>query len=484
MMTKRPLSVLIGALGGQGGGVLTNWLVAAAQSAGYPAQATSIPGVAQRTGATTYYFELFPEQNPAADPVFCLSPAAGDVDLVVALEPTEAGRALAHGYVSEQTAVITSIARIYSTAEKAVAGDGIVPLELLLQNLAQVGERLITIDPAVTPGVPDNAQILGAIIGSGVLPIPAAAARAAIEAQGLAVQANLAAFEAGLHAAGQDRAHSIGATVNAGATTIAYNPPPPALAGALDDFPAEIRPLLGHALDRLVDYQNEAYARCYLARLRQVLAADRQAGGAERDFLLTAEVARPLAAWMSYEDVARVAQLKTRPGRLARIRAEMGAQPGEPVVITDFLTPGPDQLSNVLPARLARLFAPGESRQGVGVAWPTSSLMGYGMLKLLAALRRLRPYSQTFAGEQAAIDAWLEATVQAAVVDYDLACQTARLAVWVRGYGDIRARGLHCLETLFTDWEKRLHSKPDAVKTEVAHLLRAARNNPDAPCRQ
>ncbi|HZV95860.1 MAG TPA: hypothetical protein VFF62_08030, partial [Candidatus Nitrosocosmicus sp.] len=56
----RPLSILIAALGGQGGGVLTDWIVAAAEHAGLAAQATSIPGVAQRTGATTYYLEVFP----------------------------------------------------------------------------------------------------------------------------------------------------------------------------------------------------------------------------------------------------------------------------------------------------------------------------------------------------------------------------------------------------------------------------------------
>ena len=50
--------VLIAALGGEGGGVLTDWIVAAAASQGFPVQSTSIPGVAQRTGATTYHIEF------------------------------------------------------------------------------------------------------------------------------------------------------------------------------------------------------------------------------------------------------------------------------------------------------------------------------------------------------------------------------------------------------------------------------------------
>ena len=58
--SDRPITILICALGGEGGGVLSEWLVEAALQAGYPVQSTSIPGVAQRTGATTYYVEIFP----------------------------------------------------------------------------------------------------------------------------------------------------------------------------------------------------------------------------------------------------------------------------------------------------------------------------------------------------------------------------------------------------------------------------------------
>ena len=58
--TPRPITLLIAAMGGEGGGVLTSWIVSAARKAGYPVQATSITGVAQRTGATTYYIELIP----------------------------------------------------------------------------------------------------------------------------------------------------------------------------------------------------------------------------------------------------------------------------------------------------------------------------------------------------------------------------------------------------------------------------------------
>ena len=60
MNVPRPVTLLLLALGGEGGGVLHDWIVDAAIEAGYPVQATSIPGVAQRTGATSYYIELLP----------------------------------------------------------------------------------------------------------------------------------------------------------------------------------------------------------------------------------------------------------------------------------------------------------------------------------------------------------------------------------------------------------------------------------------
>ncbi|HEX6386694.1 MAG TPA: indolepyruvate oxidoreductase subunit beta family protein [Anaerolineae bacterium] len=473
MTVERPFCLLLGALGGQGGGVLTDWLVEAARAAGYLAQATSIPGVAQRTGATTYYFELFPDPDPPADPVFCLFPSAGDVDLAVALEPTEAGRALERGYVTDRTTVVTTTERIYSTAEKSVAGDGTMAVTPILEALARTAKAVISIDAAYTSGSQANAVIFGAIIGSGVLPLNVTQGRAAIEARELAVGANLAGFETGLELA---RNPTVGAPP---APVLQHDPPPPRFEVELALLPTSLRPLVGHGLARLVDYQDEAYARRYLARLEPILAADEQG----QEFRLTVEVARRLAAWMSYEDTIRVAQLKTRPGRLARIRAEVGAQPGEPVTITDFLNPGRNELLSVLPAPIARLIPAGDGKNGkvpgIPLAWPTSSPWGYAALRFLAALRRVRPYTEAFAQEQQAIEAWLDAVASAARVDYELGCQVAQLAVWARGYGQVRSRGLARLARLFANWSQRLAIDVDAVKAEVTASLYTARHAPE-----
>lgn len=473
MAADRPLCVIIAALGGQGGGVLTDWLVEAARAAGYPAQATSIPGVAQRTGATTYYFELFPVNDPPADPIFSLFPSAGDVDIVAALEPAEAGRALAGGYITEHTTVITSAERIFSTAEKSVAGDGIVRAQPILNALEGAAAHTIRVRAAGASQL--NAVLFGAIVGCGVLPLSEGDGRAAIEGRGLAVTANLAGYKAGLTIARDpDPQHKTEAK-------LVYDSAPDGFATGLQSFPETLRPLLGHALARLVDYDGLDYARLYLKRLRQIVATDTAQGGAARNYRLTHETARRLAAWMTYEDAIRVAQLKTRKGRLARIRAEVGAQPHEPVDVFDYLSPSRNETIGVLPAGLGKLLPDGIGRS-VPLRWRTSSPLGYGVLKTMAALKPLRRRSLTYAHEQAAIEEWLQAVKAAAAVDYDLGRGVAELAVRARGYGDVRARGLACLRTTLSELKRQLGSDPPAAHNLVKAALDAARNDPDSIC--
>src|SRR5690606_17619806 len=118
------------AMGGEGGGVLADWIVDLGKHNGYLAQTTSVPGVAQRTGATIYYVELFPKSLADAagkPPVLALMPTPGDVDVVLASELMEAARAVQRGLVTaERTTLISSTHRVYSIAEKSALGDGLV----------------------------------------------------------------------------------------------------------------------------------------------------------------------------------------------------------------------------------------------------------------------------------------------------------------------------------------------------------------------
>ena len=122
---SRPITIAVLAIGGQGGGVLTNWLIGLAEANGWYAQATSVAGVAQRTGATIYYVEMIPAV-PGRTPVLSLMPAPGDVDIVIAAELMEAGRAIQRGLVSpDRTTLIASTHRALGILEKTAPGDGI-----------------------------------------------------------------------------------------------------------------------------------------------------------------------------------------------------------------------------------------------------------------------------------------------------------------------------------------------------------------------
>src|SRR5258708_22859610 len=126
-MTK-PITILVAALGGEGGSVLADWLISAADAHDFPVQSTSIPGVAQRTGATTYYIEIYPvprSELGGRQPVFSLTPNPGDVDVAMASELVEAARIVQNGFAHPQrTAVIASTHREYAGSGKNAMADG------------------------------------------------------------------------------------------------------------------------------------------------------------------------------------------------------------------------------------------------------------------------------------------------------------------------------------------------------------------------
>src|SRR5688572_30926657 len=203
-LPERPITILIAALGGEGGGVMADWLMEAATEAGYPAQATSIPGVAQRTGATTYYLEIYPAKRDllrGKEPVLSLTPSPGNVDIMVASELVEAGRAMQNGYVNPaRTTLIASTHRIYATIEKMQMADGRFDSERVVGAAAQLARHAVLFDMrklAQDSGTVINAVLFGAMAGRGVLPLERAACEQAIRRGGRGAEASLRGFAAG-----------------------------------------------------------------------------------------------------------------------------------------------------------------------------------------------------------------------------------------------------------------------------------------------
>jgi indolepyruvate ferredoxin oxidoreductase, beta subunit len=443
-----PTRILIAALGGEGGGVLASWIADAAIADGYIAQRTSVPGVAQRTGGTTYYIEF--AKTDGRRPILALSPAPGLVDLFIASELLEATRQVQAGFVTpDRTFVITPTHRVFTIHEKIAMGDGRADSERMKGVIERFARKSAIGDFAALAqkaGCQLNAVLLG--IAARTLPISHDAYRNAIRADGRAIEANLRGFEAGL---AFDNTFASNAT-DPGASHTDFSAQaeiPLALAPELDRLPELARPFAREGVARLADFQNVQYARLYLDRLNRFAAL------AEVNGAFVKELARHLAVRMSSEDVIRVAQLKLRASRLARVQAEARARPGDLIRITEFLKPGPAEILSIFPEKLARRLLAFVKRRGWSAASlpmkvHTSGIFGFIQLKLLASLRFIRPRSLRAAEEREWIERWLNLVERVVAVDAAAALEVVQTAQLVRGYGETWERG-HCNWRLIAD---------------------------------
>lgn len=460
-MAANPIKIAILAMGGEGGGVLADWIVDLGEHNGYYAQTTSVPGVAQRTGATIYYVELYPRATAEADgqePILALMPTPGDVDVVLASELMEAGRAVQRGLVTpDRTTLVGSTHRVYSIAEKMAMGDGRVDSEKLLGRSRQAAKRAIFFDMASTAeanGSVISAVLFGALAATGTLPFSRAQFEATIERGGVGVKASLKAFgaafgkaEAGGDLAVPDARHKV------------PTPPTPQprhrkVAELIQrinlEFPAAAHPYLIEGVRRTIDYQDPAYAALYLDRLAQV----KNWPDTEQHELLC-ETARHLALWMAYEDTIRVADLKIRDTRFARVRAEVRAQPDQLLSVNEYMHPRLEEIAETMPAGLGRwLLKPNWANRIVrhftqkGRVITTNSLHGYLLLWTMSRFRAIRRSTLRFKVETDRIEGWLRRIETASRANPALAIEIARCQRLVKGYSDTHARGLANYETL------------------------------------
>src|SRR5215510_4383298 len=149
MAEKEPIRLLIAALGGEGGGVLAGFISEAAAASGLMVSRTSIPGVAQRTGATTYYIEMVEGVREGPTPILSLNPVPGQVDILLASELLEAARMVQAGFVTPgRTLVVAADRRVYATDEKIAMGDGRASAEQLRDAVQRFARRVLLDDLA------------------------------------------------------------------------------------------------------------------------------------------------------------------------------------------------------------------------------------------------------------------------------------------------------------------------------------------------
>ncbi len=465
---SKAVKILICAMGGEGGGVLMNWIVNAAWAKGYPVQATSVPGVAQRTGATTYYIEMLPEALPpgAPRPVFALIPTAGEVDVLVATEAAEAARAASNGLITpDRTHLIASTSRAYLMPEKMAMTDGRIEDDKISAVLDKSAHKLLLFDAnaaAKDAGAIVNAVMLGAVAATGKIGIELEDFISAIKQEGKAVESNLAGLNSGYALAKGGVAEK---SAESNVVSIAEG-------RVKNEFPDSVQSVLQHALRRLADYQNPAYAEMYLARLENFKKCDPE---------LLETVAKQLALRMTYEDIIRVAQAKVRAERFERIKGEASAEPEDLLIVTDFFKPGVAEISDMLPAGLAKsLIAWGEKNGkmeyfGIGMAVKTTTIFGFLKLWLLAKLKWWRPRSYRWQIEQANIEDWLDLVDSASTLNANVATEIAELARLIKGYGTTHRRGMRNFSRIVEEFVRPMLTA-GAIPSDATEKMRRVRD--------
>ncbi len=468
------ITIAILALGGEGGGVLADWIQQVASRNGYITQGTSVPGVAQRTGSTVYYIEMVREGAGGANrpaPVLAMMPVPGDVDIVIASELMEAGRAILRGFVSaDRTTLIGSTHRVYAIAEKAALGDGIGAGARILDAAERRARRFIGFDMADAAAASSSvisSVMFGALAASETLPFPRDAFEEAIRHGGKAVDSNLGGFNLGFTRARDGDPAAAAPTTPPAPTTAAGR----ALLARIEaELPAAVRPIAIEGVRRLMDYQDRAYADRYLSRLAPIVALD---GG---DGRMTCEAARHLALWMAYKDTIRVADLKVRATRSARVAAEVRIAPGQVMSVTEYMHPRLQEVCEMLPAwiggfvlaspRLSRWLAPlfkhGRHVETTGVRW-------FAALSLVAAFRPIRRSTLRFRDEQARIEDWLAFVRDTAASDTAAAVEVILCQQLIKGYSDTFERGLGNFHTIMRE------ARSLAGRADMADRIRVLR---------
>ncbi|MGW9136436.1 indolepyruvate oxidoreductase subunit beta family protein [Streptomyces sp. NPDC055681] len=411
---QRPITLAVLAMGGEGGGVLADWIVEVGEQAGWHAQNTSVAGVAQRTGATVYYVELLPPpgggvpEGGRTEPVLSLFPTPGEVDIVITSELMECGRAVQRGFATpDRTTLITSTNRVYSVDEKIQLGDGRVDSDELFAAAQRASRLLVAADfsrMAEDAGSVVSASLYGALAGSGALPFTREQFEAPIRAFPKAAERSLKAFDAALAeataqvsaAAGADttRTDTAGPAGKSAAEPLAARPahpgsgPVPVTIGrrrpetaedrkqaaerertrvAADDPASLVGPGLAAQALRAAELPAAARSTVLHGVVRAAVYQDpsyadryldRVAAVAaadpdrDGDAALTREAARHVALWMCYQDTIQVALQKTRRHRMDRVRAEAKTGEDHLAQVREYLHPQVEEITDTLPAGL------------------------------------------------------------------------------------------------------------------------------------
>jgi len=200
-----------------------------------------------------------------------------------------------------------------------------------------------------------------------------------------------------------------------------------------EGLPEAVVPTASAAIHMLIVYQGTSYAQLYVDRLRRFV------GRRGFDDAVFAEIARLMAARMSYEDPIRIAQLTL---------ATLEGRPGVPAApINEVRRFRIDELIGALPAIVAEpvldvLEWLGWLRLPVSIRFSTASRWGIRRLKMEAGLRRWRQFSVRYTKERAWVERWLHMIDRSLTKQPAAAPAIVQTADMIKGYGDPYRQGV------------------------------------------
>ena len=466
-MAQKLIKILIPAVGGQGGGVLTEWIYQAFLLESFNVQSISLPGLAQRTGSTIYYIEAC--KNSENKIVFSQYPVPGHIDIILSQEFLELGRILELGYGSDNTFVISSTHRVYSTIEKLPIGSGVYTDDNLKSIAEKYSSKFIGVNAlslAKKNGMNDlsvNAILLGLLSASGSIPISKKSFRDSISNFGIAVENNLTAFDLGFDYLKKnfDLKTEDEETDNSSFTSYDLKNRDKKqiekLLGKVENiFPEYLYFLLEEALIRLTDYQSINYAKKYLNIIEDIYELEKTSPDSENR--LTEIVIKNLALMMSYEDGIRVSELKVRSSRFNRIKEEMSIKDDQIYNVKDYLKPDSEEVYGLFPNIVVVPFLNFLGTDFFKKIWNrktpltfgqtpvTTSFLGYLRLWVISKLKFIRPYSYRYKKEFLVINKYIDSIQNYAKSDYELACIVAKSGSIIKGYGKVRRRTMNVFD--------------------------------------
>jgi indolepyruvate ferredoxin oxidoreductase beta subunit len=190
----KEINIIICGVGGQGTVLLSELLGNAAVRDGLNVKGSEVLGMAQRGGS------VFSNIRLGKDAYAPLTPD-GKCNIMVAIEPSEALRNI--GYLSGSSIVILNTRKVVPSTVSL--GNSTYPsLEQIIEKLKGVGLKLITFDAAELAQqagniLTTNVVMLGALFGSGQMPIKIDTAKEVLQGRVPArvLDANLRAFDLG-----------------------------------------------------------------------------------------------------------------------------------------------------------------------------------------------------------------------------------------------------------------------------------------------